>query len=734
MSSPHDEVRNSASSVENVVQAQNVHGDVHVHSSAESRTVPRQLPATVRHFINRTVEQDALTTLLRGAGDDDTVLVSTVDGLAGVGKSTLVVQWAHRVREQFADGELHVNLRGFDPAAEPMAPAEALAAFLSALGVAPEAMPAGEQERAAQFRTLLHGRRMLLVLDNARDTEQVRPLLPASPGCLVVVTSRQRLDGLVAHHGAQRLTLATLTREEARGLLERHVGADRMAAEPGAVAALLEHCAGLPLALTLVAVQAAAEPDVPLDDLAADLRDERERLDALDAAGTTGIRAVFSWSYRALSPEAARLFRLLGLSNSPDIGLWAASALAGTEQRRVRRALAELCRAHLLNRRSADRYVFHDLLRAYARERAHRDDTEHERTAALQRLLDHHLYTAYAANQQLGRDLPALDYTDEALHRDFAGRDEALAWWDAERSCFLATVRQAMMLEMVRGPWLIHAAMLPLKLRGVVEVDEWEAAIGEGIVLTQKFGDRAMEARLGAALATVSLFSGRPADALPHLRDSNELFEEIGEYDWVAGGHATSGEICLGLGRYEEAVDWARKALGLLEQHGPVRELEGQANSVLGLALVHLDDFEEGFARLHRAIGSSEGVLDTSLVTANLGAAYFLAGDTENAVRTYRQVVEQNRADGNKLGEARGLDKLADVLNVTNDSAEARKTWDASARPLRGAGAPQCRGRPQSPQCAGWRMHGVVTGGPALRPSLLVQGAEELRECPGREG
>lgn len=212
-----------------------MHGDVHIHgtpTSASPLLVPRQLPATVRHFVNRTVEQDALTTLLNGAGTDHTVLVSTVDGLAGVGKSALVVQWAHQARKHFPDGELYVNLRGFDPAADPMTPAEALAGFLVALGVAPEAIPVSEEVRAAQFRTLSHGRRMLIVLDNARDTEQVLPLLPGSAGCLVVVTSRQRLDGLVAHHGAQRLVLTTLTRDEGHQLLARHIGGERLVSEP----------------------------------------------------------------------------------------------------------------------------------------------------------------------------------------------------------------------------------------------------------------------------------------------------------------------------------------------------------------------------------------------------------------------------------------------------------------------------------------------------------------------
>lgn len=688
MSSPQDEVRNSASSVENVVQAQNVHGDVHVHSSAESRTVPRQLPATVRHFINRTVEQDALTTLLRGAGDDDTVLVSTVDGLAGVGKSTLVVQWAHRVREQFADGELHVNLRGFDPAAEPMAPAEALAAFLSALGVAPEAMPAGEQERAAQFRTLLHGRRMLLVLDNARDTEQVRPLLPASPGCLVVVTSRQRLDGLVAHHGAQRLTLATLTREEARGLLERHVGADRMAAEPGPVAALLEHCAGLPLALTLVAVQAAAEPDVPLDDLAADLRDERERLDALDAAGTTGIRAVFSWSYRALSPEAARLFRLLGLSNSPDIGLWAASALAGTEQRRVRRALAELCRAHLLNRRSADRYVFHDLLRAYARERAHRDDTEHERTAALQRLLDHHLYTGYAANQQLEpeRRLPELEHTDEFLWHSFDSSEEALEWWDAEWACVQATIRLAAAHGFRRGAVLAHAVVYLHKIRGLIE--ELKECVSEGLKVVPD-EDLHLRARLLGDLGGGHLYGKEYRAAIPHFEATKELYSELGDWDWAATSYIALGMTFLGLERYEDAVSSARRALHFEAlSAGPPLE-KGGADAVLGLGLVNLGDHTTGFAHLRHAADISVGLIEKASALDNLGSAYRITGELDNAVVTYRQAVEHNVRGGNRLGEASSLDQLADALRASGDLESAREAWDDALDIFDGLGHPE---------------------------------------------
>ena len=346
------------------VQAGTVQGDVHFHASSAQDPVPRQLPGAARHFVNRSVEQDALSTVLGAAGGEGVVLLSTIDGTAGVGKSTLAVHWAHQRRDVFPDGELYVNLRGFDPVADPMSAAEALAIFLAALGVPAERVPDDQQARAALFRSAVHGKRMLLLLDNARTAEQVRPLLPANPTCLVLVTSRNRLNDLVVHEGAARVGVQVLTAEEAHDLLGRYLGRERLAAEPGSVRALVEHCAGLPLALGIVAVRAAENPDLSLDELVGELSDERERLDALDAGGETGVRAVFSWSYRSLSPEAARAFRLLGLPTGPDIGLAAAADLLGTTRSKDRNVLAELTRAHLLDQPQQGRYAFHDLLRA----------------------------------------------------------------------------------------------------------------------------------------------------------------------------------------------------------------------------------------------------------------------------------------------------------------------------------------------------------------------------------
>ncbi|MEV6232643.1 tetratricopeptide repeat protein [Saccharopolyspora shandongensis] len=688
--SPGD-TSNSASGAENLVQAQNVHGDVHIHGSAGSsgsRAVPRQLPATVRHFINRTVEQDALTTLLKGAGNDHTVLVSTIDGLAGVGKSTLVVQWAHQVREQFTDGELYVNLRGFDPAAEPMTPAEALTGFLTSLGVAPEAVPATEEARAAQFRTMLHGRRMLLVLDNARDAEQALPLLPGSPGCLVIVTSRQRLDGLVAHHGAQRLALATLTRDEGHELFARYIGAERLADEPAEVEALLEHCAGLPLALTLVAVQAAAEPDIPLEDLASELHDERDRLDALDVGGRTGIRAVFSWSYRTLSPDAARLFRLLGLPTSPDISLGAAAALAGVDQRRVRRVLAELCRTRLLNRQAGDRYVFHDLLRAYARERAHNDDTEQERTAAFQRLLDHYLYSTYAASQRLSpaRRLPDLDYTDKQLQRDFTTSDEALAWWDAEHPSVLATIRQAVTLRLPRGPWLAHVATYPYKLRGLI--DEFKASSTEGLKGAQEIGDQHAKARLLMDLGTAYFLRRELETAIRYQQSAGNLYDELGEHHWEAVTHVIIGEISLDLKRYADAAASARNALQIQDNSDSPPIDPGAADTVLGLALAHLGNYTEAFNHLHRSLDIARGPLSRGYALTNLGTAYLRAGNIDEAAQTYRQAVEHRRAIGHRLGEATSLKKLGEALHERGDHEGTREAWEAALEILEELGHP----------------------------------------------
>jgi hypothetical protein len=352
---------------------------------------PRQLPAAFRHFSGRQSELAELDLVL-----DQTpagaVPVVAISGTAGIGKTTLAVWWAHRVAHRFPDGQLYVNLRGFDAKTQAMDPGEAVRRFLAALNVPPERIPDDVDAQAALYRSHLAGRRMLLVLDNARDSAQVRPLLPGTPGCLVVVTSRRQLTSLIAADGAHPLTLNLLTGEEARLLLSRHLGAGRVAAEPAAVTEIVTRCARLPLALGLMAARVAVRPTVPLRLLADELCDTQQRWQTLtDDDTASDVRTVLSWSYQALTPAAARLFRLLGLHPGQDTDAPAAASLAALPVSATRLLLAELTQGSLLVEHVPGRYTFHDLLRAYATHLAHMIESEDQRRAAAGRVQHHYM-------------------------------------------------------------------------------------------------------------------------------------------------------------------------------------------------------------------------------------------------------------------------------------------------------------------------------------------------------
>jgi len=335
--------------------------------------VPAQLPLAVPAVAGRSRELASLDALLPGKRRRAGMVTAVVSGTAGVGKTALAVHWAHRVAARFPDGQLYVNLRGYGPTEPAQDPAEALHGFLDALGVPVERVPASLPAQIGLFRSLLAGKRVLVLLDNARGVEQVRPLLPGSPGCLAIVTSRSRLTPLVATEGARPLALDLLSAAAARDLLTERLGAARVAAEPAAVDEIVARCARLPLALAVAAARAGTRPDFPLAMLAAELREASAALDVLCGGDpATDVRAVFSWSYRALSTEAARMFRLLGLHPGPDISVSAAASLAGIPPRQARAPLADLVQEHLLTEHLPGRYALHHLLRAYAAEQAHR--------------------------------------------------------------------------------------------------------------------------------------------------------------------------------------------------------------------------------------------------------------------------------------------------------------------------------------------------------------------------
>src|SRR6185437_12456775 len=414
-------------------------------SSTSHAGVPRQLPGAVSPFTGRSAELARLSQILdevRGQAPG-TVVISAIGGTAGVGKTALAVHWAHQMAARFPDGQLYVNLRGYDPA-QPMLAASALAGFLHALGVPSQDIPAEADDRAALYRSLLAGRRMLVVLDNARSAEQVRPLLPGTPGCVAVVTSRDALVGLIARDGARRVDLDVLPPTEAVGLLRALIGS-RVDADLDAATALASLCCRLPLALRVAAELAVSRPDASLADLASELADEQGRLDLLNADGEprTAIRAVFSWSCRHLDSGDIRAFRRLGLHPGPDFDPYAAAALTGVTFKRAVRLLESLAQAHLIQRNELGRYCMHDLLRIYASELAAACESAQERREALTSLFDHYLHTAAIAMDLIfpgesdRRPRVPLPATPRPA---VTGIASARAWLDNERAALAAVV------------------------------------------------------------------------------------------------------------------------------------------------------------------------------------------------------------------------------------------------------------------------------------------------------
>ncbi|MET8829982.1 BTAD domain-containing putative transcriptional regulator [Streptomyces sp. NPDC004610] len=426
---------------------------------------PSQLPADLPTFTGRRTELGHLTALLLGAGPappptgspfpaSPPMTIAVINGMPGVGKTALALHWAHRVAHRFPGGSLHVDLRGHGPGhgpgGGPREPGEVLEAFLAALGVAPSAVPAGLDARAALYRGVLAERRVLIVLDNARDLAQVQPLLPGATGCLVVVTGRSPFSGLVARYGACPLALAPLTAADSREMLARRLGRARVTAEPDAADTIVELCARLPLALADVAARAAHHPGFRLAHLAAELRTCHGGLDAFtgpDTGSDAGTGTAFSWSYRALSPEAATLLRRLAQHPGPDLGLAAAVALAALPGPRVRARLAELTGSGLLHETAPGRFALHRLIRLYALERAAEQDTPPERAAATARLLDHCLHTSHHAAAVLGppprQAFPLPPPVPGSAPLRFGDRRQAANWLRAERRTLRAIVEYA---------------------------------------------------------------------------------------------------------------------------------------------------------------------------------------------------------------------------------------------------------------------------------------------------
>ena len=640
------------------------------------RPVPAQLPLDVRGFAGRGTELATLNRLVTGVGDEATATVVALMGTAGVGKTALAVHWAHQVTGRFPDGQLYVNLRGFHPGAPAMSPAEAVRGFLDAFAVQPDAIPVSLDAQAALYRSLVAGRRVLVVLDNALDTEQIRPLLPGTPECLVMVTSRNRLTGLVAGEGAYPMTLDVLSEVEAGEFLVRRLGADRVAAEARAAVDIAGQCARLPLALAMVAASAAIHPGFPLVSLSRELSAARGKL---GGDPESDVWAVFSWSYERLKPAASGLFRMLGLHPGPDIATAAAASLLGQPVEGTRPLLDELARAHLITEHVPGRYVLHDLLRAYAAELARTVDAEADRLAAVRRAVDHYLHTAYAAAvltypHRLPLDLATPEPGSDPVGLADAG--QAVAWFTTEHAVLLGVQKLAAEHGLGDRTWQLADALAGyLDRRG--HWHDWAAMERTGLAAAEKAGDLAGQARASGHLALSYVALQRYDRAQEHLCHSSELLGQLGDSAGQAYNHLFMSLLHDGQGDYAAALRHAEQALDLHRTAGHQLGF-AQALHCVGLAQIHLGRYPEAIIHceqaiaLHRGLGDRHGVAHTQ---HSLGLAHHHLGHHRDAIANFRQALEMLREAGDLHYEAETLTRLGDTQHAAGDIEAAGTSW-----------------------------------------------------------
>ncbi|MFC8074339.1 ATP-binding protein [Streptomyces sp. NPDC057307] len=664
--------------------------------------MPRQLPGDIHRFVNRTAELGQLHAVLPGedgeGGAPVVVSVCVVAGTAGAGKTSFVLHWAHQVREHFPDGQLYVNLRGYDPG-QPLSAHEALRGFLSALGVHADSVPQELDAAAALYRSLLADRTMLIILDNAATVAQVRPLLPGGSKCLTLVTSRSRLSGLAIRDGAHRLTLGTLPEPEAVALLRAVTAGYRPEDDQRELAELARLCAALPLALRIAGERAASNPHLRLADLIAELRDESALWDALsigDADEAEAVRTVFAWSYRALSEPGATLFRQLGVHPGPEFGLPAATALAALPAVQTRQLLDSLVGAHLLEQTGPDRYQFHDLLRAYAAGLTRQEKPQEEGRAALQRVLSWYLCSAEAARVILAPSeehvsLPELPQTVSPL--EFADYDAAMDWAEREQTNLLRTVGAATAGEHDTLAWKL-ALVLWYMQPPSASMTDWVAVGTAGLEAAHRVGDPTAEAELLSCLGMahhrinawdesldchqralairrangdgageadslnliglIHLRRRQLKDAATHFEQAATLWRAADSHGWAASALSNLATTQYNAGRLEEAVVSAQEALAA---HRALGNPGNEGNALRILSCLHRERGE-----LDEALRLAEQAMDIALVLRDqiyegywlltLGDAQLAQARPADALASYQRSADLHRRLGNRSREA----------------------------------------------------------------------------------
>jgi DNA-binding SARP family transcriptional activator/Tfp pilus assembly protein PilF len=658
---------------------------------SSSRRAPAQLPADVADFTGRGGHVERLYRMLSEPRrrDNPAVAVAVVAGAPGLGKTALAIHAAHALRPDFPDGQLYVSLLGGSE--HPVPPDDVLARFLRDLGVDGARVPVDAEERAAMYRTRLAERQMLIVLDDAKDAAQVRPLLPGTGSCAVIVTSRQRLADLV---GSRLTDLDVLDDSESAELFTRIVGPERVDAEPGAVRDVLATCAGLPLAIRIAGARLAARRGWSVRTLADRLSDQRRRMDEF-TAGDLAVRACFQVSFAGLRRrpggglDPAHVFRMLGMWQGPSIGLHAAAVLVGEPEGPVADALEVLVDAHLLETPAPDRYQLHDLLHAYAAERARADEPPQAVEDAVHRLLGWYLHTADAA---AGVVAPYLDRVplepaepgSEPLA--FTSAEQALDWCEQERAQLVAATRQAASLGLHDIAWKLPVAMR-VCLGRLGYRTEWQTSHHIALASTRELGDRVGEAWVLTNLGMV-LGEQRVNDAIGYFEQALAIHRETGDRRDEARAANSLAFTYVALGRYEEAVAALLGALELQREAGR-RYGEGVALCNLGEAYVELGRHDEAIARSQEALAIARevgSVRDQGYALYNLGRAHLELGRTAEAAELFQQALAIHQAAGDRYGEAEDLQRIGTAHARAGRSEQARETWTRARMLLEGLG------------------------------------------------
>lgn len=677
-------------SADSVIQARDIYGNVIVGGNGLTLRTPHQTPPDVSHFTDRDGYLSRIDELALGA--DQPTAVITLVGAAGIGKTALAVHWAHRRAERFGDGVLFINMQGYSRDPE-IGADQALEAFLRAMGVSSEAIPSSLEEKSALYRSTLYGRRMLIVLDNARSADQVRPLLPGSPPCVVLITSRSRLSALSSHDGAHRVQLAPLPLAESVELLTRVIGTDRVSGEQSAAGGIALRCGNLPLALRIAAERINLRSGLSLSQLLSELSQPHRLLGGLsvghDDLGT--VRSVLSWSYRGLPADAARMFRLIGMHPGPNISVSAAAALAGVTPDEANALLEDLADAHLAEEVSQDRYQQHDLLRAFALERGTADESDEEVSKALRRILAWYLHTASAADQTITpqrRTVPLTPLTESVRPLAFDSYDSALQWCDDELPNLVAAARAALGSDPGTA-WRIATA-----LRGYFYVRkpwaEWIATNEIGLEAARDEPDPSGEAIMLNNLASAKMDMGHHAEAAGHYEQALAIRREIADR-YGEGMCLQSLAIAYSkLGRADESLTILRESLAIALEVGN-RYGEGLALSNLGEIYLGLQSYGDAdrhlgeALRVRREIGDHWG----AGITLNSQGDSFLAQRMFAAsMEKYAEAFELQSAIGSKAGAARSLLGLASVLQATGDVPRAREYLVKAIAVFRELGSP----------------------------------------------